>query len=731
MLRLLLLLAGLRGCPAPRPGFQNSFLQIISPEKIQANTSGNSEEHISYIIPIDEKLYTAHLKQRYFLADNFMVYLYNQGSVKSHSSGIQPQCYYQGYIEGYANSIVTLSTCSGLRGILQFENVSYGIEPLESTVKFQHLLYKLGEKSKEFSSFNSDTKSERKYPLDYHIYIDEKLKPSVPDMFPLYLEIYIVVDKALYEYLGSDSMIVTNKVIEVIGLVNSMFTRFKVTVVLSLLDLWSDENKISTAGEADELLHIFLNWKNSHLTFRPYDVVYLFIYKDYPDYVGAVFPGKICATGYSAGIAVYPKEMTLEAFSVVVSQMLALSLGISYDDPKKCHCSEANCIMNQRAMTSSGVKTFSSCSLIDFQSFISNEGASCLQNKPQIQRQAKAVCGNGITEGSEICDCGTVQECGPDNCCDPRTCRPKVNIQCFEGECCLQCRIRRDNHLCRASRNRECDIPEYCNGQTADCPRDITIHNGQLCNGGRLMCYDGDCPDLDQRCESLFGRGSKNAPFSCYEEIQSQRDRFGNCGHSIYGYVRCPYRSLVCGRLICTYPPRSLFRQTNGAVIFAKVRDKICVTIDYRLPKNDPDPLVIKSGSICDAGRICVNQACVEAKILRNQSRTCAQQCNGNGVCTSTGVCHCSPGFQPPNCQRHNRALPLLPEKKDLKEEITPKIAENHWNLSFFIGFPILIVATAIIVAWDKLKRRPAKEDESLSIKSKSEDNTQAETSSN
>uniref|UniRef100_A0A5F9DIQ2 ADAM metallopeptidase domain 32 n=1 Tax=Oryctolagus cuniculus TaxID=9986 RepID=A0A5F9DIQ2_RABIT len=511
-------------------------------------------EHISYIIPIDEKLYTAHLKQRYFLADNFMVYLYNQGSVKSHSSGIQPQCYYQGYIEGYANSIVTLSTCSGLRGILQFENVSYGIEPLESTVKFQHLLYKLGEKSKEFSSFNSDTKSERKYPLDYHIYIDEKLKPSVPDMFPLYLEIYIVVDKALYEYLGSDSMIVTNKVIEVIGLVNSMFTRFKVTVVLSLLDLWSDENKISTAGEADELLHIFLNWKNSHLTFRPYDVVYLFIYKDYPDYVGAVFPGKICATGYSAGIAV---------------------------------------------------------------------------------------------------------ECGPDNCCDPRTCRPKVNIQCFEGECCLQY-----NHLCRASRNRECDIPEYCNGQTADCPRDITIHNGQLCNGGRLMCYDGDCPDLDQRCESLFGRGSKNAPFSCYEEIQSQRDRFGNCGHSIYGYVRCPYRSLVCGRLICTYPPRSLFRQTNGAVIFAKVRDKICVTIDYRLPKNDPDPLVIKSGSICDAGRICVNQACVEAKILRNQSRTCAQQCNGNGVCTSTGVCHCSPGFQPPNCQRHNRALPLLPEKK-------------------------------------------------------------------
>ncbi|PNI67748.1 ADAM32 isoform 11, partial [Pan troglodytes] len=123
-------------------GFQNSLLQIVIPEKIQTNTNDSSEieyEQISYIIPIDEKLYTVHLKQRYFLADNFMIYLYNQGSMNTYSSDIQTQCYYQGNIEGYPDSMVTLSTCSGLRGILQFENVSYGIEPLESAVEFQHV----------------------------------------------------------------------------------------------------------------------------------------------------------------------------------------------------------------------------------------------------------------------------------------------------------------------------------------------------------------------------------------------------------------------------------------------------------------------------------------------------------------------------------------------------------------------------------------------------------------
>ena len=56
---------------------------------------------------------------------------------------------------------------------------------------------------------------------------------------------------------------------------------------------------------------------------------------------------------------------------------------------------------------SSGVKTFSSCSLSDFENFISNMGAQCLQNKPQMQRAPAAICGNGRVEGNEICDCGT------------------------------------------------------------------------------------------------------------------------------------------------------------------------------------------------------------------------------------------------------------------------------------------------------------------------------------
>nr|XP_054355076.1 disintegrin and metalloproteinase domain-containing protein 32 isoform X2 [Pongo pygmaeus] len=767
MFRLWLLLAWLCGLLASRPGFQNSLLQIVIPEKIQTNTNDSSEieyEQISYIIPIDEKLYTVHLKQRYFLADNFMIYLYNQGSMNAHSSDIQTQCYYQGNIEGYPDSMVTLSMCSGLRGILQFENVSYGIEPLESAVEFQHVLYKLKNEDNDIAIFIDRRLEEQ--PMDDNIFKSEKSEPAVPDLFPLYLEMHIVVDKTLYDYWGSDSMIVTNKVIEIVGLANSMFTQFKVTIVLSSLELWSDENKISTVGEADELLQKFLEWKQSYLNLRPHDIAYLLIYMDYPDYLGAVFPGTMCITRYSAGVALglscwwrelpllarevkrcysncsppkfqilmlfppnlYPKEITLEAFSVIVTQMLALSLGISYDDPKKCQCSESTCIMNPEAVQSNGVKTFSSCSLRSFQNFISNVGVKCLQNKPQMQKKSpKPVCGNGRLEGNEICDCGTEAQCGPDSCCDFRTCVLKDGAKCYKGLCCKDCQILQSGIECRPKAHPECDIAENCNGSSPECGPDITLINGLSCKNNKFICYDGDCHDLDARCESVFGKGSRNAPFACYEEIQSQSDRFGNCGRDRNNkYVFCGWRNLICGRLVCTYPTRKPFRQENGDVIYAFVRDSVCITVDYKLPRTVPDPLAVKNGSQCDIGRVCVNRECVESRIIKASAHVCSQQCSGHGVCDSRNKCHCSPGYNPPNCQTRSKGFSIFPEEDmgSIMERASWK-TENTWLLGFLIALPILIVTTAIVLARKQLKKWFAKEEEFPSSESKSEGSTQ------
>uniref|UniRef100_A0A8C7AV47 ADAM metallopeptidase domain 32 n=1 Tax=Neovison vison TaxID=452646 RepID=A0A8C7AV47_NEOVI len=630
MLRLLLLLAGLLGLLASGPGSQNSFLQIVVPEKIQANTSHNSEaenEQISYTITIDEKPYTVHLKQRYFLAHDFMVYLYNQGSVNSHPSDIQAQCYYQGHIEGHLNSVVTLSTCSGLRGILQFENVSYGIEPLESAVEFQHLLYKLKSGNSEFEDLSEDNQGTEQNPGDYNIFVSEKLESAVPDLIPLYVEMHIVVDKALYDYLGSDSMIVTNKVIEIIGLVNSMFAQFKVTIVLSSLELWSDKNKISTVGEADEVLRRFLKWKKFYLTLRPHDIAYLFIYRDHPDYVGATIPGKMCVTHYSAGIAL---------------------------------------------------------------------------------------------------------QCGPASCCDPRTCRLKPGSQCAAGLCCRNCQIEKRGIQCREARHRECDIAEFCDGGSPECPYDVTIMNGRLCRN-RYLCYDGGCQDTNARCEITFGKGSENAPFACYEEIHSQADRFGNCGRKRGEYKFCELRNLQCGRLVCTYPTRIPFFKESGAVIYAFVENKLCVTLDYLSTQSKQDPMRISSGSFCDTGRICINHECVDATDVISASVFCSEKCGGHGVCNSNETCHCFEGYRPPFCERRGRDLSSLSGKQEglTMGRALRKAEKNRWLLGFCIALPVIIIATIIAVSWNSSKKWFAKEEESLSSESKSQESTQTPNSSN
>uniref|UniRef100_A0A8C3XHY7 ADAM metallopeptidase domain 32 n=1 Tax=Cyanoderma ruficeps TaxID=181631 RepID=A0A8C3XHY7_9PASS len=394
------------------------------------------KDAVSYILRIEGRPYTIHLQQHSCPLPWWLQDLPEGG------------CHYWGYIDGFPSSAVTLNTCSGLRGLLQFENVSYGIQPLGYSPASQHLLYRVSEEQK---------------PL------------SAAAQSPKYLTVYVVLDKAL------------------------MFNPLNVTIVLSSLELWAEGDKISTAGDTDDLLQRFLQWKLLSLEPQAHNIASLLGYRHQGAFMGAAAPGEACHRD-----AAYHGNVTLESFSVLLAQVLGHSLGMSPDSSRGCSCPGRVCIMSPEALHFSGAKAFSNCSIRDFETFLKQGRGACLFGSPRLSRRSRAVCGNRVVEPGEQCDCGTAQECLKDRCCT-NTCRLKLRAKCASGLCCRNCQR---NAVCRPATDAQCDLPELCSGSSASCPPDEYVQDGQDCGQGTGYCYHGRCQSSELLCKRIYGRGN-------------------------------------------------------------------------------------------------------------------------------------------------------------------------------------------------------------------------------
>ncbi|NXC41479.1 ADA32 protein, partial [Penelope pileata] len=613
---------------------------------------------LSYVLAVEGKPYTIRLQQQFFLPGDFRIYTYNKnGSLLSDLPYVQSNCYYRGDIEGVPGSAVTLSACAGLRGLLQFPNASYGIEPLGSSPTSQHVVYPMGSRGALGPLLtHSHPESGRDVLVPgggfYEAHALLEAREAV-HRSPCYLETHVILDKALYDYMGADKDAVTARVVQLFSYVNSMLARLNLTIVLSSLELWTEENKIPTTGDAEELLQRFLQWKDTHRVLRLHNIMFLFVYREQSHYEGAS-AGKLCLRSHAGGVALYPRAMELEAFSVAVVQLLGLSLGMSYDDPGSCHCTGTACVMQSSAVNAAGAKAFSSCSVRDFERFLASEEGQCLLNRPSMTVSYRApVCGNKVVEPGEACDCGSAEECRRDPCCSVG-CMAKKGTQCQSGPCCRKCKFMRKGTPCIASSEDECELKEYCNGTSAACPTNLWVMDGHPCSENTAFCYKGVCQIADKQCQEIFGKGAKNGPLSCYEEINGRRDRMGHCGSDSSGYHSCAWRDLRCGKLICQYPGSMPFTKEKAAVVYARVQGTLCVTLDYMQPRTEKDPMLVRDGTVCGDQKVCMKQKCVSAAVL-NYSCDIKTKCHNHGVCDSQGNCHCDFGWGPPDCREKAR----------------------------------------------------------------------------
>ena len=147
---------------------------------------------------------------------------------------------------------------------------------------------------------------------------------------------------------------------------------------------------------------------------------------------------------------------------------------------------------------------WSSCSKADLEEGFNALGtARCLSNMP-YNSMGDPVCGNGIREGDEVCDCGSEQEC-TDPCCNAATCQLASGAQCSAGACCTStCQFVSYGTECREALG-DCDIAEYCSGDSSDCPADDHQRDGISCNNDAGYCVSGMCPTHNAQCQRAFG----------------------------------------------------------------------------------------------------------------------------------------------------------------------------------------------------------------------------------
>nr|XP_036854740.1 disintegrin and metalloproteinase domain-containing protein 20-like [Manis javanica] len=606
---------------------------------------------VSYSLHFGGQRRIVHMQvKRFLLSRHLPVFTYTaQGALVGDQLFVQNDCYYHGYVEGDADSLVVLSTCfGGFQGILHTNDMAYAIEPKRLSTTFEHLIYKMdGEEAQSPPTRCGLTDEEIARQLEIQESSDSTLTQSGYEGWwthRRFLELAVVVDNNRYVHSMSNISVVQKEVYLVVNYIGSYLSSLDIDVVLMGIEVWTDRNPIPV-DNMGSLLSGFCRWKKGSFNTRlPHDIAHVFVKADYKDQVGLAYVGTVCNLNYNCGVASFMNDDFYD-FAFIVSHEIGHNLGMRHDD-KTCKCGRKTCVMFPYK---SSTTRFSNCSYSSLWSTIAK--TTCLHSPPNLENIfTLAHCGNSVVEDGEECDCGPLQQCTKDPCCQSN-CTLMPGATCAFGRCCKDCQILPSGSVCRGQVN-ECDLPEWCNGTSHQCPEDVHVQDGVPCMDAGL-CYGRRCNNRDEQCRRIFGREAKSASEICYAALNTRGDRFGHCGFRGSGYVPCKTSDVLCGRVQCADVARIPLLRDHSTVHSTRVNGFTCWGADYHFGMTTPDAGDVKDGTECGAGHICLQRRCVPMSV---PAHSCSPEtCHMRGVCNNRGHCHCKRGWDPPDCLERGR----------------------------------------------------------------------------
>uniref|UniRef100_A0A8C5TQF5 ADAM metallopeptidase domain 23 n=1 Tax=Malurus cyaneus samueli TaxID=2593467 RepID=A0A8C5TQF5_9PASS len=596
------------------------------------------------------------------LSSNYVEIHYEDGKPKFSKGG--EHCYYHGSIRGVQDSKVALSTCNGLHGMFEDSTYLYLIEPMDLTHTAEsqsrpHIIQRTygTQASKQLQDLETDSNSEWPFLSELQWLRRRRRKRALSrGVFEemKYLELMIVNDHKMFKRHRSSTAYTNNFAKSVVNLVDAIYKeQLNTRVVLVAVETWTDRDRINIQPDPLQMLHDFSKYRQHYIK-QHADAVHLlsnvtFHYKR----SSLSYFGGVCSVARGVGVNEYglPLPMAQE-----LAQSLAQNLGIQWEPAArkpKCDCTESwgGCIMEETGVYHS--RKFSKCSIAEYKEFLLRGGGACLFNRPTKLFEA-TECGNGYVEAGEECDCGFRMECYAD-CC--KKCSLSNGAHCSDGPCCnTSCLFFPRGYDCRYAVN-ECDIAEFCTGDSGQCPPNLHKQDGYACDSNQGRCYNGECKTRDNQCKYIWGSKSSGSDKFCYEKLNTEGTTKGNCGKDGDRWIQCSKHDVFCGFLLCTNLTRvPRVGQVQGEIIpnsFYHQGRIVDCSGAHVLLDDDTDLGYVEDGAPCGPQMMCLDKKCLPIQSLNISSCPIGSNgkvCSGHGVCSNEATCICNFSWAGTDC---------------------------------------------------------------------------------